>query len=206
MLVDMHTHERTFSKDSELSIDEIVCIARERGLDAVCITDHDSLDFRGCAEKLSERFRFPIFVGVETFTLQGDIAAFGVQSCPNTRIEAQDFIDQVNDAGGFCFACHPYRNNQRGLGDAMAAMHGLHGVEVLNGSTSHEANERAREMCLKLGLKQIGASDAHDVKSYGRYATWLPRDARDIADFVRLLREETARSAVWNGHEYEIII
>lgn len=46
MLVDMHLHEKTFSTDSFLSLDEIVSIAKAKGLDAVCITDHDSMGLR----------------------------------------------------------------------------------------------------------------------------------------------------------------
>lgn len=206
MLVDMHAHERTFSNDSALSIDEIVCLARSKGLDAVCITDHDSMELKSYAEHLSERLRFPIFVGVESFTLSGDIAAFGISSCPIGRIPAQGFIDQVEREGGFCFACHPYRNNQRGLGDSIADMRGLHGVEVLNGSTDDEANERARSIATRLGLKQIGVSDAHVAKNYGKYATWLPCEARDLESFVHALRTMPTRVAVWNGSSYDIVI
>ena len=46
MLVDMHLHECTYSSDSKISLEEIVTTARGRGLDAVCITDHDSMGLR----------------------------------------------------------------------------------------------------------------------------------------------------------------
>ena len=46
MLVDMHLHEKLFSADSYLTVEEIVEIAKARGLDAVCITDHDDMGFR----------------------------------------------------------------------------------------------------------------------------------------------------------------
>ena len=46
MLVDMHLHESTCSSDSKMTLEEIVATARERGLDAVCITDHDSMGLR----------------------------------------------------------------------------------------------------------------------------------------------------------------
>ena len=41
MFIDMHMHESTFSKDSFLKLDEMVELAKERGLGAICITDHD---------------------------------------------------------------------------------------------------------------------------------------------------------------------
>ena len=37
MLIDMHMHEMTFSKDSFLKLDEMVRIAKEKGLDAIIL-------------------------------------------------------------------------------------------------------------------------------------------------------------------------
>ena len=80
MLVDMHLHEKTFSTDSFLSLDEIVSIAKAKGLDAVCITDHDSMGLRETAEEYTRRTGFPIFTGIEFFSLQGDITAWGLDT------------------------------------------------------------------------------------------------------------------------------
>ena len=104
MLVDMHLHESTCSSDSKMTLEEIIATARERGLDAVCITDHDSMGLKETAEQYSRETGFPIFVGVEYFSLWGDITAFGIDRFPDKRIPAQDFVDQVNAAGGFCVA------------------------------------------------------------------------------------------------------
>ena len=161
MLVDMHLHECTYSSDSKISLEEIVSIARSRGLDAVCITDHDSMGLREYATEYSHRTGFPIFVGIEFFSLQGDITAWGIEDYPGCRVDAQEFINHVNKAGGFCVSCHPFRNNNRGLEEKLRVVKGLHGVEVLNGSTALEANRRALSYCRELGLKTIGASDAH---------------------------------------------
>ena len=61
MLVDLHLHEKTCSTDSFLSLEEIVSEARRRGLDGVCITDHDSMGLRDYAEDYARRTGFPIF-------------------------------------------------------------------------------------------------------------------------------------------------
>ncbi len=61
--------------------------------------------------------------------------------------------NHVNKAGGFCVSCHPFRNNNRGLEENLRVVKGLHGVEVLNGSTALEANRRALSYCRELGLK-----------------------------------------------------
>lgn len=205
MLVDMHLHECTYSSDSKINLEEIVTIARGRGLDAVCITDHDSMGLREYAAEYSDRTGFPIFVGIEFFSLQGDITAWGIEDYPGCRVDAQDFINHVNEAGGFCVSCHPFRNNNRGLEENLRAVKGLHGVEVLNGSTALEANRRAFSYCRELGLKTIGASDAHTMGQIGKYATWLPEKVDCLKDFVEQLKTRQVRPAVWNGNSYDVV-
>lgn len=205
MLVDMYLHECTYSSDSKISLEEIVTTARGRGLDAVCITDHDSMGLREYAAEYSDRTGFPIFVGIEFFSLQGDITAWGIEDYPGCRVDAQDFINHVNEAGGFCVSCHPFRNNNRGLEENLRAVKGLHGVEVLNGSTALEANRRAFSYCRELGLKTIGASDAHTMGQIGKYATWLPEKVDCLKDFVEQLKTRQVRPAVWNGSSYDVV-
>ena len=189
MLVDMHLHECTYSLDSKISLEEIVTTARGRGLDAVCITDHDSMGLREYAAEYSDRTGFPIFVGIEFFSLQGDITAWGIEDYPGCRVDA----------------CHPFRNNNRGLEENLRAVKGLHGVEVLNGSTALEANRRAFSYCRELGLKTIGASDAHTMGQIGKYATWLPEKVDCLKDFVEQLKTRQVRPAVWNGSSYDVV-
>ena len=95
MLIDLHIHEKQFSKDSFLALEEIVEIAKEKGLDAICITDHDSMGLREYAAEYTKKTGFPIFVGIEFYSLQGDILAFGIDSYPKERVSAQEFIDYI---------------------------------------------------------------------------------------------------------------
>ena len=205
MLVDMHVHEKTFSSDSFLSLETIVERARLRGLDAVCITDHDSMGLKGYAEEYSEKTGFPIFVGVEYFSLWGDITAWGIDEFPDRRDSALDFIAYVNKAKGFCAACHPFRNNNRGFEDRLSLAKGLGGVEVLNGSTDMEANRLALRYCRELGLKAIGASDAHVLDKLACYVTYLPEKVFTLADFVEELRTLDTSVGIWNGISYDIV-
>ena len=205
MLVDMHLHESTHSADSFLKLPEIIAIAKARGLDAICITDHDSMGMKDYAEEYSRQYDFPIFVGVEFFSLQGDITAWGIDSFPDHRVPAQEFIDHVNRSGGFCVSCHPFRNNNRGLEDNLRRVKGLHGVEVLNGSTDPEACRKALRYARELDLKTIGASDAHVPEKVARYVTWLPETVTTLPDFVSLLHASRPKPAIWNGSAYDVV-
>ena len=205
MLIDMHLHECTYSPDSFINLKQIVEVAKFKGLDAVCITDHDSMGLKDFAAEYSKEVGFPIFVGIEFFSLQGDITAWGLDSYPDHRVSAQEFIDLVNKAGGFCVSCHPFRNNNRGLEDHLRAVKGLHGVEVLNGSTDIEACRTALRYARELNLKAIGASDAHVEKQIGKYVTFLPEMVTTTADFISQLHSCKTRPAIWNGSSYDIM-
>ena len=73
------------------------------------------------AAEYTERTGFPVFVGIEFFSWQGDIVAFGIEDYPRERVPAQEFIDLVKAQGGVCFAAHPFRNNNRGLEENLRA-------------------------------------------------------------------------------------
>ena len=171
MLVDMHLHECTYSIDSFLHLEEIVSIARQKGLDAICITDHDSMGLRERAEAYSREIGYPIFVGVEFFSLWGDVTAWGIDGIPDHRIDAQDFIDLVREKDGFCVSCHPFRSNNRGLREHLRDVHGLDGVEVLNGSTAllprvgAQGNRRERRARAGAGgkIRDMAARNGHNA-------------------------------------------
>ncbi|MEG2018342.1 MAG: PHP-associated domain-containing protein [Clostridium sp.] len=205
MLIDLHIHESTYSSDSFLKLKRIVELAKAKGLDGICITDHDSMGLKAVAEAYSKEINFPIFVGVEYFSLQGDITAWGIDSFPDTRVSAQEFIDFVQASRGFCIACHPFRNNNRGLEENLKTVQGLGGIEVLNGSTDLEANRKALKYCTKLGLQPIGASDGHWESNVGKYVTWIPEYVTTVENFVQVMRTQKCRPAIWNGDHYDIV-
>ena len=59
--------------------------------------------------------RFPHFVGIEFFSLQGDITAWGIEDYPASQVDAQDFTNDVNEAEVSVSPATSFRNNNRGL-------------------------------------------------------------------------------------------
>ncbi len=201
MIIDFHMHERTFSSDSQMNLKEMIFEAKRKGLDGICITDHDEYGLAEYAAKLSKIENFPIFVGVEHLSLEGDIVAFGINDLPKGHLPAQEFIDWVNNRGGVCIAAHPFRSNSRGLEENLLTVKGLTGIEVLNGSTSNEANRKAMEYCMKLGLQPIGASDCHNLISLGRYATNVPMECKTVEDLVKALKTVKCEPVILSGYK-----
>ncbi len=202
MIIDLHMHERRFSKDSFLSLEEIVPIARERHLDAICITDHDSMGLRGYAAQYSEKTGFPIFVGIEYYSLQGDILAFCIDHYPKERLDAQTFIDMVHAQGGVVVSAHPFRHNRRGLEGALDTLKDVDAIEILNGSTLPDATMMAVRYAHKYGFALTGGSDCHYPYKVGINATWFPNEIRTMDELVEAIRRKECRPAFHQDHSY----
>ena len=188
MLVDLHIHESKYSLDSHVSLEKIIEEAKRKGLDGIAITDHDDMQIKEEAETLSKNLNYPIFVGVEYLTLEGDIVAFGFDKVPEGRISAQEFINLVNEAGGVCISAHPFRNNNRGLENNLNTIRGLAGIEGFNGNTDKLSNLKAFETAKKLGIQAVGSSDAHHQHAVGRFATKLPFTVTNVAELIRAIK------------------
>lgn len=188
MLIDLHLHEKQHSADSQLDVKDIVRQAKIRGLDAIGITDHDSIGLFPQAERLSQEMNFPIFVGAEILTYEGDLLIYGVDHIPEHKMHAQELIDWTEKRGGISIAAHPYRENGRALGDTMFSLKGLSGVEALNGSTPMPLNDRACHAAFDLKLPLLGCSDAHRQEKVGIFATKFSQKISHVQDLVREIR------------------
>lgn len=205
MLVDLHIHESKYSLDSFVSLEKIVEEAKKKGLDGIAITDHDDMQIKNEAEELSKELNYPIFVGVEYLTLDGDIVAFGIDEVPEGRISAQEFINIVNSAGGVCISAHPYRNNNRGLEDKLYTVSGLSGIEGFNGNTDKESNLKALNTATELGIQAVGSSDAHHQHAVGRFATKLPFDVKNVKELIEAIKTNRCIPMIYDNGEYKEI-
>jgi hypothetical protein len=190
MVIDLHVHEEIFSACSRMSLEEAVTFAQYHGLDALCITNHNNLNIAGSG--VLRTVHFPVFVGVEMSTLQGDILAFGLESLPLFKPTAQEFLDFVAERNGFSCAAHPFRWGSR-LGSCLDRLRALDGVEVFNGTNDDYANSRAVQACEELGLVALGGSDAHCGQDIGRYATWFPEPVTSMRELIQALKSGRCR-------------
>jgi len=106
LILDLHVHTSVGSSDSVIDPEDIVKIARQAGLDGVCITEH-GVSKSELAEKLSHKKDFLVLSGIEATTELGDILVFGVDAYPRTIIEARDLHRFVRKAGGVMIAVQP---------------------------------------------------------------------------------------------------
>lgn len=204
MFIDLHMHEKNYSLDSFLALEEMVELAKKRGLDAICITDHDSMGLREYAAEYSKKTGFPIFVGIEFYSLQGDILAFGIERYPEERVDAQEFIDYVHEQGGVVISAHPFRHNRRGLEGNLDILRGVDAIEILNGSTLADATMMAVMYARKYGFAITGGSDCHYPDKVGVCATYFPNEIRTMDDLVSAIRNKECQPAYHQDFSYRV--
>ena len=205
MIIDLHVHEKRNSDDSILSLEDAVIQARKLGLDGICITDHDNNRIRDFAKEYSKKVDFPIFVGAEIYTEEGDFVVFGLKEIPEETLTAQDLLHLVEEEGGVAIAAHPYRNTFRSLGDWSYSLEGFWAVEAFNGTTHREKNRQAGHMAQIIEMPMVGASDAHRIEHLGRCATFFTTPVTSEEDLIRAIKNRQVYPVEYTDKGYQPI-
>ncbi|MFA6508399.1 MAG: PHP domain-containing protein [Treponemataceae bacterium] len=190
MIFDLHFHTADYSPCSRMRLAEGVKRASEIGLDGICITEHDVFPAYSDLDELRALYGIAIFVGIEIYSLEGDILCFGLDRVPSQRIGARDLTAMVAESGGATIAAHPYRDNNRGVGDLLFDLPHLTAVEAFNGNTSDNDNARALRSARERGLRVTGSSDAHSIDRVGKFATRFFRRIESLEDLIVALRTD----------------
>jgi MYXO-CTERM domain-containing protein len=109
---DFHVHSE-HSGDATASFDGITSLARERGLDFVALTDHNTVAQHGAAAAHQSKTDDVLLIrGAEVTTYQGHANAFGTSEYIDHRIgmagrTARDIVEDVVGSGGILSINHP---------------------------------------------------------------------------------------------------
>jgi predicted metal-dependent phosphoesterase TrpH len=201
MLIDLHTHTRRFSWDSDLTPDELVDLSKRAGLDGVCLTEHDFFWDEADVLALSKRHDFLVIPGVEINTDDGHMLCFGLKSYVYGMHRAPELAACLEASGGVMVAAHPYRRRlQPGNADeafaqaavvraaADPALADCTAVERINGRGSERENAFAAACCDLLRLSGTAGSDAHTATDVGSCATEFQSRITCVGDLIAALK------------------
>lgn len=201
--IDMHVHT-CLGGDSNIEPGTVVEAARQKGLDAVCITEHHSYDLSRPFVQIAEREQFPIFRGLEYRAEEGHLLIYGVPAGKGDfppGLPMQLVLEWVERRGGVGVPAHPYQAGIVGsaLGDRVLQLKGLVAIETINGSLKPEENQRAQTAGAMLGIKGIGGSDAHGIQALGNAYTCFSRPIQNEAQLVAALKSVDYDAVCCNG-------
>jgi len=189
--VDLHTHTRFGSNCSYMEPSQLVQRAKELGLGAVCITEHNAPWEDEAIRSLSEETGFCVLNGMEVSTALGDVLVFGVRSGLLSGSRIEDLRRLVDDQGGLMIAAHPFRGflQPGAVTDVEeAAAWPLFGcvdaVEVFNGTSPAQEVQFGCAVLERLGLSGVGGSDAHSPLNVGRCYTLFEREVATVQELV----------------------
>jgi predicted metal-dependent phosphoesterase TrpH len=202
MIIDTHIHAYPYSDDSKITLPEIVAQARKIGLDGICITDHDTNAIWQFAHQYRKVTNFPIFVGAEILTYEGDMLVFGLEHLPKKKLHAQELLELAHRQQGIGVSAHPFRTNNRGMGDIIRDMPHLDGIEAFNGSTDPLNNKRALKLAQEKKIPILGASDAHTLGALGVFATHFPDGMQDEADIIAAVRSGAVYPVIYQNRMF----
>lgn len=206
MIIDTHLHESTYSSDSYLSLTEAIETAKFLGLDGICVTNHDNNYLKNDISSSKKIDDILVIVGSEILTFEGDILVFGLDDIPKNMMHAEELLEIVKKNNGVAICAHPFRNNNRGLGEYIRVVKdNLHGIEAFNGSTLPHHNLYAYTLATELGIPCLGAGDAHVSKQVGKYATYFNHSIRDEKDFIEAIKTKDFCPLIRKNGIYEKI-
>jgi predicted metal-dependent phosphoesterase TrpH len=178
--IDFHVHSY-YSKDSTITLEQVVCFAKKRGLDGVAITDHNTVEG---ALKLRTK-KLLVIPGIEVSTLQGHLLGINVNTPIPAKLSMTETIQKIHDAGGVAIAAHPtafYKS------PATRKVTCYDAVEVMNAASFPfpVLTHYSKKFAQKHNLPQTGGSDSHYAPEIGSAYTVVDAGSNvdDIAQAI----------------------
>jgi predicted metal-dependent phosphoesterase TrpH len=164
--VDFHCHTNA-SKDCMVEINALLKTARQRGLDKLAITDHNTIKGALRAKEIDPEL---VIVGEEIFTTSGELLAFFVTNEIPSRLEPMEVIKRLKDMGAFISVSHPFDHMRHGWSekDLEMILPHIDAVEIFNARAIRPAiNLKAIEFAKENNLLGTVGSDAHSLPEVG---------------------------------------
>jgi predicted metal-dependent phosphoesterase TrpH len=186
VLIDLHCHTLPRSQCSSLQPVELIELARARGLDGVCLTEHDALWPAEEITALRAETGFLVLAAVELTTDMGHVLAFGLGPGEASFASAGRAFEAAQANGGVLFLAHPARDGL--LRVSRETVDYFESVEAVNGSDSRLQNLAATGLAHGFRLPGIGGSDAHTRDEVARAATRFEDGITDEASLLAALK------------------
>lgn len=195
MRFDLHVHT-AISPCSDLHIDDILRHSKARGLDGVCITDHNSMEINGYLKEGVQEDGLCVLFGMEYDTPDGDFLIFGPFEDIPAGLPSAQLLRFVERNGGAAVAAHPFRSGRSVREDVVSG--GLcRIVESINGRNAKRENESVDSWRQRFVLSECGGSDAHSLHELGKVVTCFDAPVTSREDLIRALGSGLYRPE-WN--------
>ena len=167
---------------------------KQRGMDLVTITDHDSIDAVECLRRYPDFFLSEEVSAVSPGGTRLHIGVYDIQERDHVEVQRRRedlmslvaYLDEQRIFFAINHACSSLTGPRTRSDFSLFARH-FPGIEVLNGQIPAVCNSRAANLAAQFGKAIAGGSDAHTLESLGRTYTQVA-GARMKGEFMQGLR------------------
>ncbi len=175
VLADLHVHSH-HSDDCVMTIPEILARARECGLGAIAITDHNTIAGGLEAVPQGPDYGIRVIVGEEVKTGEGEIIGLFLDENIPPGLSFAETIAEIHRQGGIVYVPHPFDRLHTVPSYTLlkASVGGLDVVETFNSRIAFPGfNERAERFAARYRLAAAAGSDAHVLPGIGTAMTGM---------------------------------
>jgi predicted metal-dependent phosphoesterase TrpH len=189
--VDLHMHT-DHSNDSVTPVEVLLATARDRGLGAIAVTDHNEISGALAARDKAAEYGVKVIVGEEVKTMdQGEVIGLFIEEKIPRGMSLEDTIAEIRRQGGIVYVPHPF-DRLHSVPDyehLLRVVRDVDAIEVFNPRIAIPAwNEEAVRFAGKYRIPGGAGSDAHVAQGLGAVRIRM-RDFDGPQEFLQSLRE-----------------
>jgi predicted metal-dependent phosphoesterase TrpH/glycosyltransferase involved in cell wall biosynthesis len=189
--VDLHMHT-DHSGDCVTPVDVLLATARERGLGAIAVTDHNEISGALDARTKSAEYGVKVIVGEEVKTAdQGEVIGLFIEERIPRGMTLQETIAEIRRQGGLVYVPHPFDrlHTVPDYEHLLDVVEEIDAIEVFNPRIAIAAfNEEAVRFAAKYRIVGGAGTDAHVAKGLGAVRIRM-RDFDGAEEFLESLRD-----------------
>jgi glycosyltransferase involved in cell wall biosynthesis len=189
--VDLHMHT-DHSSDCATPVEVLLSSARDAGLGAIAVTDHNEISGAFDARAKAAEFGVRVIVAEEVKTAQqGEVIGLFLEQKIPRGLTLQETIDAIKAQGGLVYVPHPF-DRLHSVPDyehLLAVVEQIDALEVFNPRVAISAfNEEAVRFAAKYRIVGGAGSDAHVPQGLGSVRIRM-RDFEGPQEFLESLRD-----------------
>jgi glycosyltransferase involved in cell wall biosynthesis len=187
--VDLHMHT-DHSSDCATPVEVLLATAREQGLGAIAVTDHNEIS--GALEAREKADGVKVIVAEEVKTAsQGEVIGLFIEEKIPRGLTLAETVAEIKRQGGLVYVPHPF-DRLHSVPDyehMLTILEDLDAVEVFNPRVAIGAfNEEAARFAAKYRIVAGAGSDSHVAQGLGSVRIRM-RDFDGPEEFLESLRE-----------------
>jgi Glycosyltransferase Family 4/PHP domain len=189
--VDLHMHT-DHSPDCETPVEVLLATAREQGLGAIAVTDHNEVSGALEARRLAEGSGVKVVVGEEVKTAsQGEVIGLFIEERIPRGLTLAETVAEIKRQGGVVYVPHPF-DRMHAVPDyehLLGVLEEVDAIEVFNPRVAIGAfNEEAARFAAKYRIAAGAGSDSHVAQGLGSVRVRM-RDFEGPGEFLQSLRD-----------------